>query len=76
MAPKRNVLRPTERRNCIYCGDSFGIQGVVTHERFCKSRPQAQTPGERLEAEAIARLLHEEINPGITFDFCFSPTAF
>lgn len=67
MAPKKKEAVPGQRRACIHCGNVYGVQGVVTHERFCKSRPKIQTLGEQLEADAIARILREEINPGMSY---------
>lgn len=62
MAPKLNA----PSRACIYCGVSFKLTGIASHEqRYCRARPQLQMQGDQIEADAYARLLQEEINKGI-----------
>lgn len=67
MPPKRTTPSGT-RRNCIYCGNSYSVQGITSHEqRYCQQRPQIQTPAEQAEADAFARLVQDQVNEGMTF---------
>lgn len=76
MAPKQTTSSGPWH-NCIYCGTSYNLQGIDSHEQcYCKECPRTQTQAEQIEADAFARLVHSEINKGMSSLLFCTPIGF